>query len=359
MKHASRQVAPSRRATALLIAAAIATLTACAPEVEPPLPRATSIAAGAATSDAVLENSLQPENPGCSAAVARRGEVVWSGARGLASANDPITTATEFDIASVSKQFTATAVLLLEEDGALSLDDPLSDFADYLPQWSRDVTVGALMNHSAGIPDYTGALIEAGIELSEPASQADALDAIAGMKALENPGKFAYSNSHYVLLAEIVHAVSGQTLGEFLDERVFGPAGLALRVDPASTDPGVARGFSNLAGAWRPSPSKWTQLGDGSIVTTPSELARSGDRFRSTGDDWAETIGMTTPSGTIYGPGIELHSDGSLSHSGGWAGTVTQFEVSADRETTIAVSCNFDGAPVQAIADDLSLVWIG
>lgn len=309
---------------------------------------------------------LSPEAPGCSAAVARRGEVVWSGARGLASANEPITTATEFDIASVSKQFTATAVLLLEEDGVLSLDDPLSDFADYLPRWSRDVTVGALMNHSAGIPDYTGALIEAGIELSEPASQADALDAIAGMKALENPGKFAYSNSHYVLLAEIVHDVSGQTLGEFLDERVFGPTGLAMRVEPASTDPGVAHGFSNFAGSWRPAPSRWTQIGDGSVVTTPSELARWGDHYRTGtlggGSGWIDDAlkrGAPTSAGSIYGPGMELHADGSLSHSGGWAGNVSQFEVSADRESTIAVSCNFDGAPVEQIANDLSAVWIG
>ncbi|MFD6002881.1 serine hydrolase domain-containing protein [Streptomyces erythrochromogenes] len=98
-----------------------------------------------------------PDGPGCAAAVGKRGNVAWQEGRGTAdlATGRAITSKTVFDMASNSKQFTADAVLLLAGRHRLALDDPLSDFVDNPPAWTRNVTLGDLMRHTSGIPDKT------------------------------------------------------------------------------------------------------------------------------------------------------------------------------------------------------------
>ena len=347
-------------------------LVACTPASEPDaVPQPSALADRVAASDDLLATALADDEPGCSAAVAVRGEVVWAGARGLANVDgeDPLTTATEFDIASVSKQFTATAVLLLVEDGALALDDPLSGHVAGLPAWAADVTLDDLLHHTSGIPDYTELIVAQGAGLDEPTTQQDAVDAIAGIPTLpqEPGGAFRYSNSNYVLLAEVVRDVTGTTLADVLADRVFGPLGLAMRLDPASTAPAVATAYTADGDAWVPEPSRWTQVGDGSIHTTPSELARWGDQYRTGAVggrallDAVEEGSVPTgaPGGSRYGAGIEIASDGALSHLGGWAGYVTVFGVTADRTTSLAMSCNSPDVDADQVAAGLLAVWVG
>jgi len=121
----------------------------------------------ARSSQDVLNGAVKDGEPGCSAAVGIDGKVAWTGVRGLANlaAGAQITTDTVFDIASVSKQFTATAILLLVESGKLTLDDALSQYVPDLPAWSDKVTVAQLMHHTSGIPDYVGLLQEQGVSV--------------------------------------------------------------------------------------------------------------------------------------------------------------------------------------------------
>ena len=110
-------------------------------------------------SQAALDQLVgRDDAPGCSAAVAVRGVVVWQGSRGLADleSHTAITSETSFDIASISKQFTAIGVLLLEQAGQLSTSDPLSEHVPGMPGWADRVTLAQLMHHSSGIPDYFG-----------------------------------------------------------------------------------------------------------------------------------------------------------------------------------------------------------
>src|SRR5246127_2137979 len=106
----------------------------------------------------VLNEAIEAGAPGCSAAVGVNGKVVWTGVRGVAdtSTGNAITTQTVFDIPSVSKQFTATALLLLVDAGKLTLDDPLSRYVPELPTWSSTVTVGQLMTRQAACPSTSG-----------------------------------------------------------------------------------------------------------------------------------------------------------------------------------------------------------
>ena len=279
--------------------------------------------------------------------------------RGLANVatGEGLTTASVLDMASVSKQFTATAVLLLAEEGVLSLDDSLADWVGGMPADASEISLNDLMHHTSGIADYTS-LLDA--ELSESTTQQDALDAIAALSRLRGGGGFSYSNSNYVLLAEVVEAASGMPLAEFLDERIFGALELDMRLEPAYDGPNVAQSYE--AGA--PLNWGWLQVGDGSIYTTPSELVRWADNYRigEVGGGAlleAQTAGaVDTGAGTKYGAGIEVAPDGALSHSGGWEGYVTMFGVSADKSTAIAVMCNSTDANAEAVAEGLRAIWV-
>jgi len=289
--------------------------------------------------------------------VAIDGQVVWSGARGSANIDQktPLTTATRFDIASVSKQFTATAILLLSFDGALSLRDPVSRYVPGLPAWGDHVSIDQLIHHTSGIPDYIQHFTAAGISYDTPTTQQDAIRAIAGMTDLNaTPGEtFEYSNSNYVLLADVAAAASGTPLPDLLKQRVFDPLGLDMVLHPTLQAPDVATGYWTVNGALVPEAMRWTQLGDGSIYTTPSELARWADNYR-TGRLGGPTLLAavtasavpkdTQPNPVRYGAGIDVFPDGAFGHLGGWAGYSSFMTTAIDRHTTVAASCNSDNA---------------
>ena len=105
-------------------------------------------------SDDVLGRNLRPDEPGCSAAVGIEGTVAWAGAHGIAdrAARRPLTPGSVFDIASVSKQFTAAAILLLAQSGKLGLTDTVATYLDGLPGWSGKVTIAQLIHHTSRSP---------------------------------------------------------------------------------------------------------------------------------------------------------------------------------------------------------------
>ena len=363
------------RAAALSLAVLLSACTAG--ESAPATARSSPEPSGhAARSDELLADNLAADEPGCSAAVGIDGEVVWAGARGIAdlSADRPIDTSTEFAIASVSKQFTATAVLLLAHEGRLSLDDPLATWLPALPAWSADVTVRHAMHHVSGIPDYVAKWATADLAWTEPRSKADTLAEIAAVEALDFPPgeQFAYSNSNYVLLSEVVRAVTGESIEDVVDERIFEPLRLDMRYDasgwdPDSTDPSSARGYVRIfgEGRWDPGGSRWEPNGDAGIQTTPSELVRWGDNYRTGevgGDAWMRDLlaGTTEFEGWRYGAGVVDRGDGTLWHAGGAPGYLADFWISADRHTSVAVTCNADAgasSEIDYLATALQREW--
>ena len=309
-------------------------------------------------SDQAVADLVPADRPGCSAAVAREGVVLWAGAAGLADlANGvPVTTETSFDIASVSKQFTATAILMLQRDGLLSVSDPISTYVDGLPAWGATVTLDQLIHHTSRIPDYWVELDKIHIGFSDPADQQTTLDAIRREKKLSPGSGYEYSNSNYVLLAEVVARVSGEPLPQFLAERIFTPLGLDMVVAPTLQAPDIALSYDDDLNLQQ---AGWTSYGHTGIITTPSELARWGDQYRAGDiiqDDFA--VGAVDEgAGELYAAGMDIEADGDLNHTGRMGGYVSDFTVSADRELTIAVMCNGHLSPRFPLANALWAIW--
>jgi CubicO group peptidase (beta-lactamase class C family) len=309
-------------------------------------------------SDDALTELIDAGRPGCSGAVGVRGEVVWAGATGVAdlTTGTPVTTETRFDMASVAKQFTATAILMLQRDGALAVSDTVATYVDGLPSWGRTVTLDQLMHHTARVPDYWTVLDDDGIGFSDPADHARILDAIRRLTRLESGTGYSYSNSNYVLLAEVVARVSGQPLPVFLAERIFTPLGLDMELTPSLVAPDVALSYDDND---QFQPPGWTAYGAIGIFTTPSELVRWGDQYRAGDviqDDFA--VGAADEgTGELYAAGMDIEPDGDLNHNGRFGGYVSTFTVSADRETTIAVMCNGHAANRFGLADALWAIW--
>ena len=186
-------------------------------------------------SQAALEETVvRLTTPGCSAAVGERGQVVWTGTAGLA-VTDPgttIDTGTLFEVASVSKQFTATAVCPRAAGPAVA-HRPSCEGVRGLPAWSRKVTLDELAHHTSGIPDFVGPLRAKGYDLLDVVDHETILATIASFHELgfEPGSSWEYWNSNYILLGQVVTKASGEPLADYLRHSIFDPLGLAMIAD--------------------------------------------------------------------------------------------------------------------------------
>ena len=211
-------------------------------------------ASSVAAIEASVSNTMAQGAPGMVVGVARAGEPLYVRAFGLADLehNVPVIRDTVFKLASITKQFTAAAVLRLMEDREVSLDDRLSRFVPELPQ-AGQVTLYQLLVHTSGIPDY--AEDPAGLRTKSVArTPAEMVEWIAGLKPQFHfdPGtRWSYSNSNYVLLGVVVERVSGQSLGAFFAERLARPAELTATTfdDPRDVVPNRSQGYRKDKGS--------------------------------------------------------------------------------------------------------------
>ena len=221
--------------------------------------------------------------PALSLAVLRAGQPLLLQGYGITNLehNVPATPATLYEIASVSKQFVATAIMLLVEEGKLTLDDPISSYFADAPAIWQPITLRHLLTHTGGIvrdglADYW--LTPAAMHLDYDYPQMYAI--IAGRELDFVTGeKSSYSNSGYFLLGMIIEQISGQTLNDFLTARIFAPLGMhATRInDPLAVLPNRADGYSNEAdGTWRKTPYIGLRhhFANGGLVSTVADLAK-------------------------------------------------------------------------------------
>ena len=180
--------------------------------------------------DALFADWVGSGEPGACVTVVLEGEVVHEGAYGEANLElgVPLEPTSTFYMASVSKQFVAFAVALLEADGVLSLDDDVREFVPELPDYGTPITLAHLVHHTSGLRDYLNLQSLAGLPLGIFHDDRQVLDLLARQRGLNfTPGRYySYSNSGYFLLAVVVHRASGKSLREFAEERLFGPLGM-------------------------------------------------------------------------------------------------------------------------------------
>lgn len=188
-------------------------------------------AAGPAHADAVDDlvqaQMARQHIPGLSLAVVRDGKVVKAKGYGLANVELKVAAAPEtvYQIQSITKQFTATGVMMLVEEGKIGLDDPISKYLEDLPPAWSGITVRHLLTHTSGIKDFIN---ERTVNLRLDLAPRDVIKSLADKPLNFPPGeRFAYSNTGYHLLAMIIRQVTGKEWGDFLTERVFTPLGMA------------------------------------------------------------------------------------------------------------------------------------
>ena len=221
-------------------------------------------------------------SPGCAVGVGRNGTPVFQNGYGMANLelDAPITPASIFHVASVSKQFTAMAVMLLAQDGKLSLDDDIRRHLPEIPDYGHRITIRDLLHHTSGLRDQWDLLAMARGRFEENRiTESDVLEIVARQKALNFvPGaEYLYSNTGYTLAGTIVRRVSGKSLREFADERIFRPLGMAnthFHDDYTMVVKGRAAGYARRAGAWHVSLPNYDTYGATSLFTTVADLLK-------------------------------------------------------------------------------------
>ena len=313
--------------------------------------------------------------PGASVVVIADGRVVVRRAYGMADLEHHVaaTPETDYRLASVSKQFTAMAVMLLARDGKLRYDQSVRDFLPELPAAAQPATVRHLLNHTSGLWDYEDLVPES------RTAQLDDRD-VLGLLATKDSVYFTagtqyrYSNSGYVLLGLIVARVSGMSFPEFLRTRIFQPLGMSAsvaHVEGSDTIPRRAYGYSPRGGTFVQTDQSVTSatLGDGGIYTNVDDMVRW-DQALSGGStalvDAAALELATTPpklpagADTQYGFGWfvdRYRGEKRWRHTGETSGFRNAIQRFQDRRLTVIVLTNRSsgepGAIAERIADQL------
>jgi CubicO group peptidase (beta-lactamase class C family) len=238
--------------------------------------------------DAIFASLKSSTAPGAAVLVVRDGKAVFRQGYGVTDLHThrPIEAQTDFRLASFTKQFTATCIMLLVRDGKIHYDDHLTDIFPEFPEYGKSITVRNLLNHTSGLPDYEDLLMK-----QYPNTPDDKIPQIldAGvLKLLEQqtagqfpPGsKWQYSNSGYAVLAMSVERVSGKPFGQFLHDRIFAPLKMnhTLAYEKGKNRvPHRAYGHTQEKdGSWRETDQSPTSavLGDGGIYTSIDDLEK-------------------------------------------------------------------------------------
>lgn len=297
--------------------------------------------------DSVFADYDRGDVPGCAVGVMRQGRLAFARGYGMADLEHgvPLSSRSVFRIGSVSKQFTAAAAVLLAQDGAIDLDEPVRSYLPELPDYGPEFTVRRLLTHTSGVRDYLVLMDLAGLRGADFYTDADVMEMLARQPVTNfEPGaEFLYSNSGYFLLSQIVERVTGRTLAEFARDRLFGPLGMRdthFHADHSRIVPHRADGYAPAAWAdgsdetaatgWRISTTRLPMIGDGGVFTTIEDLARWDANFDDPavgGASFPQTMlrrgVLTSGDTTSYALGLEVGTHRGLpvvAHGGAFVG---------------------------------------
>jgi len=322
---------------------------------------------------AVRAEMAKQHIPGLALLVSRNGVPIREQGFGLANVelNVPVKPETIFQSGSMGKQFTATAVMLLVEQGKIDLNDPLSKYFADGPAWWKEVTIRDLLSHTAGFTDYPK-----DFDLRKDYSEEDLLKIVEAIPAAYPPGtNWAYSNLGYVTLGILIHKVSGQYFGDFLEERVFKPLGMSTTriMSEADIIPNRAAGYRLDKGQLKN--QEWVaasanSTADGSLYFTILDLAKWDAALysekvlkeSSKREMWSvATLSDGKPNRAGYGFGWFVESQRGhrvVEHDGRWQGFSTQISRYLDDGFTIVVLTNQGNCDPHLIADEVAAAFL-
>lgn len=338
--------------------------------------------------DALVAPYRENDAPGMVAVLIRDGRVAWQTAFGLVDleTHRAITPDTQFELGSVTKQFTAMAIMILSDEGKLRFDDTLDKFFPEFPAYARSIRIRDLLHHVSGLPDYEKLMVgkigddffrsSKGPPAPHEFTSAEVLKTLSRQPKLEFvPGsRFEYSDSGYEVLGQIVERVSGERYAEFLKEKVFDPLGMrdTLVLDERKhSGPRLALAYRKRNGRWEDitySPENY-EYGDGGVESTGKDLFQwdqalyTGKLVRRATLDLAFTPGRTRDGKVIdthffeypsaYGFGWFVSSQNGaavLEHGGAWSGYRTHIIRVPSRRLTAIVLTNSSNDGVGRIA---------
>jgi CubicO group peptidase (beta-lactamase class C family) len=302
--------------------------------------------------------------PGLALGIARDGQIIKARGYGLANVelDVPVKPETIFQTGSVGKQFTATAVMMLVEDGKIHLDDPISKYLPGTPAaWDR-ITVRSLLTHTSGVPDYeSDSLTKKGaafIDLRKDYTEAELLQKFEGL-ALDFPSgsKWSYSNSGYVLLGILIHKVTGQFYGDVLQSRIFVPLAMTSTriISEADIVPNRAGGYRLVNGDIKN--QEWVSptlntTADGALYTNVLDMAKWDaalytEKLLKKGslDQMWSPVRLSDGRTAPYGFGwdvTEMNGHRLIEHGGAWQGFTIQISRYVDDKFTVIVLTNLD-----------------
>src|SRR5215217_3525867 len=317
------------------------------------------------------------KTPGCGVLLAKDGRMLYTQGYGAANLEYgvPNTDSTVFESGSVAKQFTAAALVLLEQDGKLSLDDPVRKYIPELPDYGSPLTIRHLLNHTSGLRDWGSVMSLTGAGRGDRVITQDlALDVITHQRALDfTPGsEYSYSNSGYNLAAIIIERVSKQKFPAFVEERLFKPLGMknsSWRDDYQRIVPGRAQAYARQGnGPWRLNMPFMNVYGNGGMLTTVGDWMKWNAMLDSHSlgaplVEALETRGVLNDGRKIsYALGLQVDKYKGLkdvAHGGATAGYQTFLARYPDTKVSIGIMCNGTSPGAGAIAAGITAEILG
>jgi len=321
--------------------------------------------------DRLLAPFRSNDAPGCAVGVVQNGEFVYRTAFGLADLETraPITTATPFHVASISKQFTAAALFFLLERGDVALDSSVRRYIPELPAVDEDITVADLIHHTSGLRDIFPLLETAG-------RPPQILDIAGSLKVLTfqnglnfSPGTdYEYANSDYLLLGLIVERVSGVSLADYTEGHLFGPLHMAHSAFPGSARaPAAAIDYSPRGPQFRASIPPLV-AGDGGLVSSLEDLALWDENFYTAAVGGRRMIDFLQEPGRLrsgmpvrYAGGLVLgkfRGVPAIGHDGVMPGARSDLVRFPFQHTTVICLCNRGGAESESLSRNIASIYL-
>ena len=333
--------------------------------------------------DSVFQRFDRTDSPGCALGVYQDGKVLYARGYGMASLEHGVALSPRsvLDVGSISKQFTAMSVLMLQKEGKLSLDDPIRKYIPELPAYADKITLRRALSQTSGLRDLYVMMGQTGRTF-----EGDTIDALRVITRSAEPNyepgaRYLYTNSGWILAAQMVYRLTGKTLAQFADERIFRPLGMhdtRYLADATTIIPNGAEGYApRPGGGFRVARSTYDGaiMGAGAVHTTVEDFGRwlnNYDAGTVGGRDIIETMttatmlndGSPARSGPTqaYAIGLNvgtLRGLRTVSHGGSWAGYRGHFIRFPDQRFAVATFCNLTTSGPDSLARKVAGIYLG
>lgn len=334
--------------------------------------------------DSVFQRFDRTDSPGCALGVYQDGKIRYARGYGMESLEHGVAMSPRsvLDIGSISKQFTAMSMLMLQEEGKLSLEDPIRKYIPELPPYADKITLRRALSQTSGLRDIYVLMAQTGRTFA-----GDSIDALRVISHSTEPNytpgeRYLYTNSGWILAAQIVYRLTGKTLAQFADERIFQPLGMhdtRILADVTTIIPNGAEGYAPQTGG-RPGFRVARSTYDGAIMGAGAVHTSIEDFGRWLNNYDVLTVGdreivqtMTTPTklndgspakagpNEAYAIGLEVGTLRGLrvvSHGGSWAGYRGHFLRFPDQHFAVATFCNLTTSGPDSLARKVAGIYL-